>query len=162
MTLPNQSNLVIIMSTFILEEMALQNFTSDELIKKAEREENALAVRLYHLGKEEAIEEVEENMSGGSIHKAVDYLVKCMADKSCWQKDTDDSWYLTALHRDTNVFMHHVGIEKTNRAKVYKVYIESGPSGENVWWQDFEGLAHAKKQAIDHAIKFACHGDLKV
>src|SRR5690554_2893304 len=94
------------MSAFILEDMALANFTADELLKKAEREENALAVRLYHIGQEEAEETFEENMSGNSIHEAVDYLIKCITDKSCWQKDTDGSWYLTALHRDTNVFMH--------------------------------------------------------
>jgi len=150
------------MTNFILEDMALANFTADELLKKAEREENALAIRLYRIGQEEVEEAFEENMSGDSIHEAVDYLIKCITDKSCWQKATDGSWYLTALHRGTNVFMHHVGIEKTDRAKVYKVYIESGKSGEDLWWVDCDGLANAKQKAIETAIELACHGNLKV
>ncbi len=84
-----------------------------------------------------------------------------MQDKTSWQKDTDGSWYITAFHRDTNVHHHHIGIEKTHKAKVYKVYIESGKYGEELWSKDCNGLANAKNVAINTAIELACYGELK-
>ena len=149
---------------FLLESFHFNNFSVEELIKKAEAEDNRLALALYETAKEEIEEEIEAKYADpeadSAIHAptAVDYIVY----EAEWIKDEDNNRYIFGdFNEDTNVYNNHVEIEVLGGRK-YKIRIAYDFLGESEFSEVVSGLKEAKEAAKRKALNIAAKGELGI
>lgn len=148
---------------FMLEKLSLSNFSSEELLRKAEDEGNELAAHLYEVAVEETREMVEaackinEDELPFCIPDNVNYIVY----DAEWNKVDEGRFIFGDFNRDINVYNNHVEVEHIGSRR-YRVLIEHGSLGEERYETIIGGLKEAKVVAEKAALDFAAKRELGV